>query len=202
MSIWFLPGYLWRIILKSTLWFWWILLFIGGAPNIRDGVDGLRADQAKHLTRIFLVLGIISVLVFFAVNVFAPVVKNAVSSVPVLPVVAVLFLVDWKSIPVLPILSLFSGILALIIWGWADAIIKNDKEKIRAAENERGMAWLAHLIQWKAALFYALVALSAVYIGLYVTHTHHWITISDFWLHKLGLLYGPDHVRVFTLPAP
>jgi hypothetical protein len=194
-----MPVIAWRFILKSTLWLWWILLFIGGAPNVRDGIRGLRASQAYHITRISLALGLFGVAIFFGGNLFKPTVMNAISTYPVLPVVAVLFLADWNALPVLPALSFLSGLLAISIWIWADIILKNDANHIRADENARALNWISHLIQWKAALFYVFLALTVTYIGLYAAAMQGWITVSDFWLHKLGWIYGPDHIRVFHL---
>jgi len=40
----YLPAWAYRFILKSTLWFWWILFIVGGAPRLDGGIEGLRAD--------------------------------------------------------------------------------------------------------------------------------------------------------------
>ncbi len=43
----FLPAWAYRFILKSTLWFWWILFIVGGAPRLDGGIEGLRADAYR-----------------------------------------------------------------------------------------------------------------------------------------------------------
>lgn len=39
----YIPAWAYRFILKSTLWFWSILIIVGGAPQLDGGIEGLRA---------------------------------------------------------------------------------------------------------------------------------------------------------------
>lgn len=190
LPIWFAPGWAYRIILKSTLWLWWILLFIGGAPNVAGGVAGLKADYKKKVVRFSLGFAYIYIVVFLLGNVFKSFVLNQLSDTPLIPVLAVLFLIDWRSIPFLPVLGALSSVLNIGAWLWADSIVNDSMVPGREDRVARGLAWLPHLNQLKAAIGFLTIALLMLYFALLENAKLGLWPLSDWLFTGLSWLYG------------
>ncbi len=200
MPILFAPGILYRFFLKSTLWFWWILYFIGGAPRVDGGATGLKKDildkrysRHKHFVAIFCAV------IFLSANVFKPFVINQLSGTPFLPVIAAVFVVDWQSIPFLPILAGLSSTLGIVTWYWADSIARDSELPARQARVGRHLQWIAHLIQWKFALSLLFLALTMTYIALYANVRWGIFPVSDWAFGWLSFLYG-EYAAVLRPP--
>lgn len=200
VPLWFAPGWGYRFILKSTLWLWWLLFFVGGAPNVVGGAPGLEADFKKWKVRIPLAAAFAGLTLFVALNALEPAVLNAFGDAPLLPIVAVIFLVDWRSIPFLPLAGFVSSILTIVTWLWADSVVKDAIVADREKEVKIGLSRLAHLIQWKTAFGYLTMVLIMVYIAFYLNAAYlnegrRGLPIADAALSWFSWLYGEKHAR-------
>jgi hypothetical protein len=98
LLIWFLPGWLYRITLKSTAWFWWPLAFLGKEPRRALEPALFHRQTIKSIWGIgSIVLSLTTILIFLITNfVFTGAVfrKN-----PLLIVLGYAFVVDWSMPP-------------------------------------------------------------------------------------------------------
>ena len=104
-TIWFLPGWLYRITLKSTAWFWWPLAYLGEARS-KTWHPALYHRQAQHSLkgRATIALAIITIVGFVLTNL---VLSGAiVERNPLLSPIGLLFLIKrtvapWQILSVL-----------------------------------------------------------------------------------------------------
>ena len=90
-----------RFILKSTLWLWWIFLIVGGAPRLAGGIEGLRADAYRKASAWVGIATMIFAVVGFGLGwLLKPWAETLGSHAPLPAAVALLVLVDWKSVPI------------------------------------------------------------------------------------------------------
>ena len=187
---WFVPGWTYRFIIKSTMWFWWVLYVIGGSPEICGGLDGLRADvKTKWNGRLQLLFSIVCVL-FFIIPWFKPFALNQELSAPLLPWVALVFLVffDLSTTPLLPIVGLMTAVLSIWLWVWTDSL--HADSGVEGRDVSTGLRQIGLLIKVKRALGLISIGLLMLYIFLVANAAHSWIPVSPFGIAWLEFLYG------------
>ncbi len=199
--IWFLPGWAYRFILKSTLWFWWILFIVGGAPNVEDGIEGLRADAyRKAHTWIFIALAVFGVAGFLFGAELKPMIANRLSDAPLLSTAAMLLLIEWRAISAFQWVVLLSSGLTLGVVFWTHSLVVDYKEVPGRKESvEKRLPWLGSLVKWKTAIGMASIALLMLYILLYANRAEHWAPVSDWAFGWLQSLYG-ENARALLPP--
>ena len=103
------PAWAYRFILKSTLWFWWVLFIVGGAPRLDGGIDGLRADAYRKASGWIGIATALFAFVGFGLGwLLKPLAENVAAQAKLPTAVALLVLVDWTSVPVVQVITLAS----------------------------------------------------------------------------------------------
>ena len=197
---WFLPAFLYRFILKSTLWLWWVLFFIGGAPDIKGGLPGARADAyMKFWSLAKLLAAFFVVLFFFGANVPVALVRNYFSSEPVLWFIAVAKSVKWGAYSISYWLTLISSLLTLVLLFWTQSLWKDSKIPGRETSVEHQLFWLGYVVNLKAGLGFAIIACIMAYIALLVNATYAVYPFTDAARPWLVTVYG-DYASVLLPP--
>jgi hypothetical protein len=203
----FLPAWAYRFILKSTLWFWWILLIVGGAPRLDGGIEGLRADAYRKAwawvgiaTTLFAVVG------FGFGWLLKPWVDNLAAEAKLPTAVALLVLVNWKSILIIQLITLASASTTLGVLFLTQAVYVDSQNPRRAELVAARLPWLGELVKWKTLFGAVGIALLMLYFALYANAVHHFVLVSDWAAGWLRWLYGdvaerlrPGH-RLILLP--
>jgi hypothetical protein len=104
----------------------------------------------------------------------------------------VLFLIDWGSIPFIPLLGASSSVLTLGAWLWADSIVKDSEVSGREDKVSRGLAGLAHLIQRKTAIGVLTIALLMLYVAFHANARLGLWPLSGWLFNGLSWLYGEN----------
>ncbi len=196
----FLPGWAYRLVLKSTFWFWWILFVVGGAPKIDAGIEGLRADAyCKAIAWVSIALAILGVGGFFFGEQLKAMVVNHRSEAPLLSSAALLFLVEWSRVPLFQWISVIASALTLFIVFWTQALVVDSKISGREQRVVAMLPRLGYLINWKSAFGALNVALLMLYIALYANSVYHWAPVSPWAAGKLRSLYGTNAEALLTL---
>jgi TIR domain len=188
----FVPAWAYRFILKSTLWFWWILFVVGGAPRLDGGIEGLRADAyRKAWPWVGIATSLLS-LAAFSVNWLAMPLAQNVFVGPKLPMaVALLVLVKWKAIPIVTYIAIVSVLTTFAVGFWTQAVYEDARNPLRANRVAAQLPWLGYLIKWKSGFGTAGIALLMLYFALYANAVHHYLPVSDWAAGWLQRLYGP-----------
>ena len=143
--VWFLPGWLYRIILKSTVWFWWPLAFLGSEtqrarePSLfhgkRTSVSGVKRALCSPVATLlaFLVTNLLLTGAIFRTN-------------PLLTVLGYLFVVNW-SLPPWQLLALSPAILSLVIVFRINYVI-GEYEYAKKEGREDLIAQALHKLGW------------------------------------------------------
>jgi hypothetical protein len=193
----FLPAWAYRFILKSTLWFWWILFIVGGAPRLDGGIEGLRADAYRKASAWIGIATTIFAVVGFGFGwLLKPWAENLGAYAPLPAAVALLVLGDWKSVPIVQWVTLASALSTIAVVVWTRDVYVDSQNKKRAARVDAQLPWLGHLVKWKTGFGAVGIALLMLYIALYANAVHHWLPVSDWaagWLHRL---YGAAATRL------
>jgi hypothetical protein len=202
IPLWFLPGWAYRFILKSTLWFWWVLFIIGGAPNVADGIEGLRADAyRKAHTWVFIALAVFGIVGFLFGAELKPMIANRLSDAPLLSTAAMLLLIDWRAISAFQWVALLSSGLTLGVVLWTHSLAVDHKEVPGRKEKvEKTLPRLGHLVKLKTGVGMASIALLMLYIVLYANRAEHWAPVSEWAFGWLRFLYGENAEAL--LPPP
>jgi hypothetical protein len=187
----YLPAWIYRFILKSTLWFWWILFIVGGAPRLEGGIEGLRADAYRKAwawvgiaTTLFAVVG------FGFGSLLKPWAENLAGQAKLPTAVALLVLVDWKSVPVVQWVTLASASTTLVALFWTQAVYVDSQNPLRATRAAAQLPWLGHLVKWKTGFGAVGIALLMLYFALYGNAVHHYLPVSDWAAGWLRWVYG------------
>ncbi len=187
----FLPALAYRFILKSTLWFWWILFIVGGAPRLDGGIEGLRADAYRKASAwVGLATTIFASVGFGFGRLLKPYAENLASYAPLPGAVALLVLVDWKTVPVVQWVTLASALTTFAVVIWTRDLYVDSANPLRAARVAAQLPWLGHLVKWKTGIGAAAIALLMLYFALYANAVHHWLPVSDWTAGRLRLIYG------------
>ena len=193
----FLPAWAYRFILKSTLWFWWILLFVGGEPDLRGGIKGMRARAYKS----WLAWAGIAAAAFVLVGLFAgqfivPLTNNKMSVAPVPTALVVLLAFDWQSLPLTQALTYLSALLTVgyVLWVqklWSEAEVAEFRDDV--ATQLRPAAHLRNLRNGVGMLSLAMLIL---YCALFFLAQRHWLPISHWAAGWLRFVYGAAAERL------
>jgi hypothetical protein len=196
---WFLPGWAYRFILKSTLWFWWILYIIGGSPDVSGGLEGLRADvKIKWQARLNLFISALFLLPFL-ISLLKPFASNKALSAPMLPLVALLpALFDLLAKAALPFITFTTFLITIFIWFWADNLLADDDVPGRNVST--GLLRIGFFIKVKRALGLSSIGLLMLYIFLAANAAHSWIPVSPFGCAWLEFLYGKYAAALMPIP--
>jgi hypothetical protein len=187
----YFPAWAYRFILKSTLWFWWILLIVGGAPRLDGGVEGLRDDAYRKASAWVGIATTVFAVVGFGFGwLLKPWADNLTAHAKLPTAVALLVLVDWKSIPVVQWVTLFSALTTIAVVILTRDVYVDSQNPQRAARVAAQLPWLGHLVKWKAGFGAVGIALLMLYFVLYANAVHHYVPVSDWTAGWLGLLYG------------
>jgi hypothetical protein len=191
----FVPAWAYRFILKSTLWFWWILLIVAGAPRISGGIEGLRADAYRKATAWVGITTTIFAVVGFGFGwLFKPWVEHLADHAKLPAAVALLVLVDWKSVPIVQWVTLASALTTIAVVIWTRDLYVDSQNPMRAARVAAQLPWLGHLVKWKSGFGAAGLALLMLYIALYAIQHH--VSVSDWAAGWLFWLYGTSAERL------
>jgi hypothetical protein len=173
----YIPALAYRFIIKSTLWFWWILVIVGGAPRVDGGIEGLRADAYRKAwawvgiaTTLFAVVG------FGFGWLLKPWAGNFAAEAKLPTAVALLVQVDWKSIPVVQWITLASALTTLAALFWTQAVYVDSQNPLRRPRAEAQMLRLGYLVKWKSGFGALGIALLMLYFALYANAVHHYAT--------------------------
>jgi hypothetical protein len=183
----YLPAWLYRFILKSTMWFWWILFIVGGAPRLDGGIEGLRDDAYRQISA----WTGIALTVFALVNFWLPpLIKNFIYHDKLPNAVALLVLVDWSSLPVVQWFTLASALTTVAVVLWTNGVYLDSQNPHRANRLPVPLPWLGQLVKWKSAFGAVSIALLMLYFALYANAIHHYVPVSDWAASWLRWLYG------------
>ncbi len=189
IPVWFLPGWAYRFILKSTMWFWWIGLFLGGAPDVSEGTRGLKAD---HLLKWWhwasIVASAAGLAVTAAVTWGPAAIGNSLSATPILPVLAILVAFDFVHSPLLPTINVLNAALAIALVLWAQSIVVDGETAGR--DIVRQMKAHAALGKIKKTIGALSIALIVVYAPFYINTQLKWLPVSPFVGKVLDGVYG------------
>jgi hypothetical protein len=189
IPIWFFPGWAYRFILKSTMWFWWIGLFLGGAPVISEGTRGLKADHLQKWWNWALVGASAGGLMTIAAVTWGPVaIGNSLSATPIPPVLAILFTFDFVHSPFLPILNTLNAVMAVVLVLWAQSIIVDEEKAGR--DVARQIKVHAAFGKIKKTIGALSIALILIYAPLYANAQRGWLPVSPFASSVLDGIYG------------
>ena len=178
------------------MWFWWILLIVGGAPRLDGGIEGLRADayrKAWAWTGIATALFAVVSLCFGWL--LKPWAENfAHGKLPT--AVALLVLVDWKSVPVVQWITLASALTTFAVVFWTHGVYIDSQNPQRAARLAVQLPWLGQLVKWKIAFGAVGIALLMLYFALYTNAVQHYVPVSDWAAGWLRWVYGAAAERL------
>jgi hypothetical protein len=159
LLIWFFPGWLYRITLKSTAWLWWPIAFLGSQPRLAKNPEWFHSQitetrWARHL-RVF---AYISVFIFFVTNVWNAHSDQGLPDNPFLNVVGYALVINWAATPwqLLGVTgSLLSvGILYAIDWAYRKSqAAKATNDSLLEAEALRQFGWIERLSRIRSLLF-------------------------------------------------
>jgi hypothetical protein len=125
----FLPAWAYRTTIKSTIWFWWPLAFIGGDLRFAGKPDLLRWNLIGSLwAKASILIAFLSLLAFICTNAFldgAIFEKN-----PLITPIGYFLLLDWRLQP-WQICAILASAMSVVLVFWMDHIAG----RFRIAEN-------------------------------------------------------------------
>jgi hypothetical protein len=196
------PAWAYRFVLKSTLWFWWILFIVGGAPRLDGGVEGLRADAYRKASAWVSIATTVFAVVGFGFGwLLKPEAENLPAEAKLPTAIALLVLVDWKSIPVVQWITLFSALTTIAVVIWTRDVYVDSWNPQRATRVAAQLPWLGHLVKWKAGFGAIGIALLMLYFVLYANATRNYVPVSDWAEGWLRWLYGAAAERLRPVVA-
>ena len=198
----YLPAVAYRFILKSTLWFWWILFIVGGAPRLDGGIEGLRADAYRKASAwVGIATALFAVVGFGFGWLLKPWAENLAAEAKMPTAVALLVLVDWQSIPAVQWITLASASTTLAALFWTQAVYVDSQNPRRAARVAAQLPYLGELVKWKTGFGAVGIALLMLYFALYANAVHHYLPVSEWAASWLRWLYGAAAERLRPVAA-
>ncbi len=197
----YLPAWAYRFIVKSTLWFWWILFIVGGAPQLDGGVEGLRADAYREASAWIGIATTVFAVVGFGFGwLLKPWAENLTAEAKLPTAVALLVLVDWKPIPVVQWITLASALTTIAVVIWTRDVYVDSENPQRATRVAAQLPWLGHLVKWKTGFGAVGIALLMLYFALYANAVHQYVPLSEWAAGWLRWLYGAAAERLRPVP--
>ena len=189
--IWFLPAWLYRIMLKSTAWLWWPLAFVGSPPKRAQNPEDFHEDVRHSLWgKTVIALSLVTLFGFFYYALTPPLLNGERN--PLIHVLGYLFLIDWSKIQYAQGLLLALAVLAIIILYWLDDAFC----RLRRALRDKKLAderWARGEIARIERLSRIRPVLFAIYVGLFGFHTVLVLNAKSCWFTP------PQHVQSFAL---
>jgi hypothetical protein len=193
----YFSAWAYRFILKSTMWFWWILFIVGGAPRLDGEIEGLRADAYRKASAWVGIATTVFAVVGFGLGwLLKPWAENFATEAKLPTAVALLVLVDWKSIPVVQWVTLASALMTIAVVIWTHDVYVDSWNPQRTARVAAQLPWLGHLVKWKTGFGAVGIALLMLYFALYANAVHHYAPVSDWAAGWLRWLYGAAAERL------
>lgn len=193
LSLLFLPGWVYRVILKSTLWLWWILLAVAGAPDTTGGVAGLRADAYLKFNAVISIVTSITVIAFFlATSLFMPWLTSQIDGAPLPPAILLLFYVDWKAISLLQAATLLAACLTIFIVLQANALKVDEGVPGRERKVQTRLKQLGYVVRMKRIAGWISIAALMAYVVLYANAMNGWLPVPDQTHEWLRAIYGSN----------
>jgi hypothetical protein len=129
--LWFVPGWLYRLTLKSTAWFWWPLAFLAGELRLTKHPDLFRQKIIETLwAKASIAFALITIFGFIITT--ALVDRVPIWSNPFLTMLEFIFLVDW-SVRLWQVVAVAAAILGVIIVFMVDSAAR----ELRYATNKK-----------------------------------------------------------------
>lgn len=120
--LWFFPGWLYRIALKSTAWFWWPLAFLGGDLRYADHAALLKQKTLETLwAKASIVFSALTLFSFGFTTYFSD--GWAAHANPFLTFFGFIFLIDW-SLHIWQAVAILAAVTSIVIVFAADSICK------------------------------------------------------------------------------
>ncbi|WP_315826105.1 hypothetical protein [Bradyrhizobium sp. SZCCHNG3015] len=194
--VWLLPGWMYRITLKSTVWLWWPLAFLSSPPKLASKPAWFHAKIAEtrwaRLTRLACYF---SIILFIISSFCRTTMKGTLPENPFLNVVGYSFSVDWSTTP-WQLLGVAGSLLSLtsyylVDWNYRKYCVANDtQDPSLAREALLQFVWIERLTRVRSLLFLAYCALVGFH-ALLVFNSHScWFIPSDTLQASAETVYG------------
>jgi hypothetical protein len=169
----------------------WILLIVGGAPRLDGGIEGLRADAYRKASAWVGIATTLFAVVGFGLGwLLKPSAENVAAPAKLPIAVALLVLVDWRSIPVVQWITLASALTTIAVMIWTRDVYIDSQNPQRASRVAAELPWLGYLVNWKSGFGAIGIALLMLYFALYANAVHHYIPVSAWAAGWLRWVYG------------
>ena len=182
-ALWFGPGWLYRFTLKSTVWLWWPMAFLGANLKRARNPEEFRRTTFGSLwakSNIAMSCGVLIAFVWFNI-------MNSADSAghnPFITVFGYFFVIDWSFRP-WPLLSVvLATISVILVFSVDDA---SGQYRIGAAEGDtllvnranRKFAYIEILARVRLLIFIALTLVVGVHAVLYLNSLECWFTLPN-----------------------
>jgi hypothetical protein len=183
VPIWFVPGWLYRVTLKSTVWFWWPLAFLGGDLRQTRYPELFQEKLTDTLwAKTSIILAVLTVATFIVSNFFLSGVVFQAN--PFLSVLGFVFVVDWSLRP-WQILAVTAALISIGALFWIDNVARDyrfateRRDGPLLAHAERRFGRIERLLRFRLLLLLAFWLLVGVHTVLYFNSTKCWFNLSD-----------------------
>jgi hypothetical protein len=181
MVIWFVPGWAYRAILKSTVWFWYPLAYLGS--------DLRRAKNYKEFRRTIMgslfawtciAVAFVTILVFFWRNfVFSGVLLQ---ENPLITVLGYFVIADWSDLHLWQLLSIVLAATTIVILYWMHSVSGKLRNAIEDTEREARakaeLGWLERLTRARFVMFLLFQLLVGTQVLLYFNSKRCWFNVN------------------------
>jgi hypothetical protein len=183
LPIWFLPGWLYRVSLKSTAWFWWPLTFLmGDLSRAKDPQEFHRTTIGSLWAKASIALSIITILTFLWSNL----VETGVvfKDNPLLIAVGYFLVVDWSLRPwqLFPIaLAVLSVAIVFLVDDAAGQyhLAKTEGKDELVARSETKFRAIERITRLRLILFIVFTLLVGAHTLLYFNSTQCWLNVPS-----------------------
>lgn len=180
--VWFVPGWIYRISIKSTTWLWWPLAFLGGPVKRALKPLDFHEDVAKSLWGVTsIALAGMTFCAYYAV-LFLPEIVLGGATNPLIHFIGFMFVIDWAQVLPWQWLSLAAAGLSLLIVFWLDYAIRRYRRSERDGNNS-GRLWaqkqintIERVARLRTIVVLAFIALVAGQALLFLNHKSCWFT--------------------------
>lgn len=170
--VWFLPGWIYRVTLKSTVWYWWCIAFMGRDLRYAKDPDLLHWSIMGSLwAKTSIAMSIVSVVSFTFLNfvLSGVLIKNN----PLLTIMGYFLLVDWGTFRSWQVMTVIIAALTITMvyltndacWQWHHGSARSDQTRIVLAE--RRFVWIEFIGRVRFLLFFVYLLLVGGQMMLY-----------------------------------
>jgi hypothetical protein len=184
MIIWFLPGWLYRVTLKSTVWVWWPLAFIANSPKLaRTPAWQYKAMVGTLISWITISIASYTDAVFFITKFVSQISREGLPDNPFLTPLGYLFVLDWSG-KFWPIFSVLGPTLSIVTLVWINrtfakyqtAATHKYEELQREAERTFPVIERVQRVQFMLLILYCLLVVGQ--LALYFNSQKCWVSIA------------------------